>query len=219
MKTLGVIALLATLVIVVALGQQARAQANELSLDHFQCYDARSDEPFAPRDIELSDQFAAQLGVTVLRPVLLCTPVNKNGEGFSTPDGAFGPHLTCYQTRDARGEEAFERHQVVVRNQFGQQILTVLKRKGLLCVPSEKAPAPDGGCGPGNPPCPPTQVCNRTDATCALPVDQVPGTCVPRPQLCLDIYFPVCGCDGVTYSNDCFRLLAGATLKHVGECP
>jgi len=192
-------------------GPPVAAQDGEFSLDHFQCYDARSDEPFAPRDVELHDQFTAQLGVTVLRPVLLCTPVDKNHEGFENPLGAFGPHFTCYQTRDARGEEAFARRQVVVRNQFGEQTLTVFKRKGLLCVPSEKSLGP--GCGPG---CPPGQTCDRRDPTCSLPPD---GVCVPTPEACSLVFLPVCGCDGVTYSNDCFRLMAGATLAHAGECP
>jgi hypothetical protein len=36
--------------------------------------------------------------------------------------------------------------------------------------------------------------------------------------MCPDIWAPVCGCDGVTYSNNCERLVAGAQLDHEGEC-
>jgi hypothetical protein len=65
-------------------------------------------------------------------------------------------------------------------------------------------------------PCGPNETCDIHDATCAI-VD-VGGICVPSGGACPEIFAPVCGCDGVTYANDCFRLLAGATLKHTGSC-
>ena len=46
----------------------------------------------------------------------------------------------------------------------------------------------------------------------------IPGECTEIPSDCLDIWDPVCGCDGVTYGNDCVRQVAEAQLDHVGEC-
>jgi len=44
------------------------------------------------------------------------------------------------------------------------------------------------------------------------------GACLPRPQGCYEIYAPVCGCDGRTYSNDCFAAAAGVNIEYEGPC-
>ena len=65
--------------------------------------------------------------------------------------------------------------------------------------------------------CPnPDQLCDFPAGTCGV-VDNM-GTCVDAPEACTEVYQPVCGCDAVTYSNDCVRLQAGAQKDHNGPC-
>ena len=65
----------------------------------------------------------------------------------------------------------------------------------------------DGDCGMD-------QFCECPVATCS----KTGGTCVNEPQVCPEVFAPVCGCDGTTYSNDCSRQGAGACKLHDGAC-
>jgi hypothetical protein len=44
------------------------------------------------------------------------------------------------------------------------------------------------------------------------------GTCEARPVVCEEGPMPVCGCDGITYWNDCLRRTVGTSLARPGEC-
>lgn len=65
-------------------------------------------------------------------------------------------------------------------------------------------------CGPG-------EYCEYGgDPTCGG--DDSGGYCYPRPTGCPDIYRPVCGCDRVTYSNECDAHAAGVGVAYPSPC-
>jgi hypothetical protein len=61
--------------------------------------------------------------------------------------------------------------------------------------------------------CPPGHYCAKADGDCGGE-----GRCMERPEVCLAIYDPVCGCDGRTYSNSCVAAAAGVSVAHRGPC-
>jgi hypothetical protein len=62
--------------------------------------------------------------------------------------------------------------------------------------------------------CPADEYCNKPIGDC-----DGAGECAPVPDLCQDVWMPVCGCDGVTYSNGCYAHRVAVNVAYEGECP
>lgn len=56
---------------------------------------------------------------------------------------------------------------------------------------------------------PEDSACGKADAA---------GVCKQRPEVCTMDYTPVCGCDGVTYTNACSAHASGTSVADVGAC-
>lgn len=62
--------------------------------------------------------------------------------------------------------------------------------------------------------CATTEYCAKRTGQCGGK-----GTCMRRPEVCILIYDPVCGCDKKTYGNFCEAAAQGVNVASLGECP
>lgn len=60
--------------------------------------------------------------------------------------------------------------------------------------------------------CPDAWTCEKESCTASA------GSCIPHPIFCDLAPAPVCGCDGITYWNDCLRKQIGPSASTSGEC-
>jgi choice-of-anchor C domain-containing protein len=121
--------------------------------DHFLCYKAKptkDSEKFVPRVVSLADQFdAAARDFDVKKPLSLCTPADKNGEGITDPN----THLKGYQiklTKTDPPQPPDVKHAVRVTNQFGELLLDTLRPDRLLVPTAKSLTGPVDPPGPNN---------------------------------------------------------------------
>lgn len=82
----------------------------------------------------------------------------------------------------------------------------------------EPTPPEPRGCGSrGLGPCDEGEFCDFEPSASCGRADH-PGTCRPKPEACVSVFEPVCGCDGQTYGNACQANQAGVSVVAEGPC-
>jgi hypothetical protein len=100
------------------------------TIDHYKCYKATRDRRRVSA-VEVEDQFGIRT-LDIKKPVHVCLPADKNGEGIPDPDAT----LVCYKVRPTSGTTRPPSQDIAfVNNQFGSDVLDLF-RPTELCVPA-----------------------------------------------------------------------------------
>ncbi len=132
---LGLLATVAVVVLAVFFLAPGSVAQKEMAprANHYKCYQVLDWGEWDQHSVQLQDQFGKSQAV-VIRPYMLCNPVDKNGEGIVDKDN----HLVCYQIHDDPSGSFQRVREVAVQNQFGQTQLWVGVPAETLCLPSMK---------------------------------------------------------------------------------
>jgi hypothetical protein len=138
------------LVAMVAPATASAPSTNGFHTEHFRCYTVEGPKISADlkfNQVTLSDQFEQIQTTKVLRPVLLCNPVEKCPDEYGC-EPVYNPidHLVCYRTSEPPANfvgNAIGKI-VEIENQFEDEQLGIVKRSNLLCVPSFKCDLVNG---------------------------------------------------------------------------
>lgn len=105
------------------------------AVDHFKCYKTARARGRVDA-VTVQDQFGT-LTVDLRKPVRLCIPADKNGEGIQDAAAL----LLCHKARVSRHTSPFTPLTVFTNNQFGGLVAPVQKPRE-LCIPALLDPAP-----------------------------------------------------------------------------
>lgn len=123
-----------------------------------------------------------------------------------------GPVITPIAQRHPKGIQVFvKENRAPGINEVITNPYHVIMTKKFISVIFQHQPI-DKPCN-GNTDCLENEYCKSELGNC-----DGAGICQAKPKVCSQIYSPVCGCDGTTYSNECAAAMEGISLLNQGPC-